>query len=104
VGAKLISEETSAVGSISIDVILKYINAMGGMFWFLLLLIVYIAVELIRMATTVWLSIWTGSTDASQSAGSQATSAFYYLVRLDADNCTGRISPGLPAANAHMTQ
>ncbi|GAX80188.1 hypothetical protein CEUSTIGMA_g7626.t1 [Chlamydomonas eustigma] len=80
VGAKLTSEETSAVGSISIDVIFKYINAMGGMFWFLLLFLGYIAVELIRLATTVWLSIWTGSTDASQASGSQAASAFYYLM------------------------
>jgi hypothetical protein len=59
---------------------LSYISAMGGMFWFGLLFLGYLGVEALRIATTVWLSVWTGSTDSSEEGSSDALSPMFYLV------------------------
>ena len=65
-------------GAVGAEVFLAYIRAMGGMFWFSLLASGYIGVEAIRIATTVWLSVWTGSTDTGKDGESH--SAMFYLV------------------------
>ncbi len=80
-GARLTVDEQTAEGSISAAVIFKYIGAMGGMPWFLMLFLGYIGVEVLRVATTVWLSIWTGSSDAaSQGGGKEGYTPMFYLV------------------------
>lgn len=81
-GAKLTSEETTAEGSISAAVIGHFVTAMGGSFWLVWLAVSYLVVEVIRVATTVWLSIWTGSTDvSSDDEAADSRRAMFYLVR-----------------------
>ena len=57
--------------------IYAFITAMGGPLWFIWLVLGYVSVEALRIATTIWLSFWTGQTDSSTDGGS---SAMYYLV------------------------
>ena len=76
--ARLITDEASTQGAVGSEVFVAYIKAMGGMFWFSFLAFGYLMVEAIRVATTVWLSVWTGSTDTGK-AGSAHTAMFYLV-------------------------
>ena len=85
-GARLTSEETSATGSISAAVLFSFVLAMGGPLWFLWLALGYVLTEALRVATTVWLSIWTGRTDSSDAdGGDEGRTAMFYLV---CDSCS----------------
>ena len=77
---RLVTDEASSQGAIGADVMLAYIEAMGGRFSFFLLAVGYVGVEGVRVATTVWLSLWTGSTDAGGQGGEHNHSAMFYLV------------------------
>ncbi|GAX80189.1 hypothetical protein CEUSTIGMA_g7627.t1 [Chlamydomonas eustigma] len=76
---RLTSDEASARGAVGAEVMLSYISAMGGMFWFSLLFLGYLIVEALRIATTVWLSVWTGSTDSSEDGSPGTLSPMFYL-------------------------
>ena len=83
-GAKLTSEETTAEGSLSAAVIMQFVDAMGGRFWLVWIMLSYLVVEAIRVATTVCLSIGTGTTDeASGDGAADSRKAMFYLVRCE---------------------
>ncbi|KAG1680183.1 hypothetical protein FOA52_000296 [Chlamydomonas sp. UWO 241] len=78
-GARLTSEETTAQGAISMAVVLQYVSAMGGSALLLWLTFSFLGVEALRVATTVWLSFWTSTTDAAGRGGEVAHGPMFYL-------------------------
>ena len=61
--SRLIQKERRSIGLVSLKVIRSYIAAMGGHLPFLFLMLQFILGELIRVAATVWLSVWTNAGD-----------------------------------------
>ena len=63
-----------AAGRLSLAVLRTYVRAMGGPFWFSVLMSWFVLVEGARVAATVWLSVWTDSVDDGSLHG-----PFYFL-------------------------
>ena len=66
----------ACAGRISLAVVAVYIRAMGGWIAFAFLATGLISTEVARVAGTVWLSVWTNSTNAE---GKAPHGPFYYL-------------------------
>ena len=62
-------------GRLSLAVLRTYVGAMGGPFWFSVLMSWFVLVEAARVAATVWLSVWTDSVDDGSLHG-----PFYFLA------------------------
>lgn len=60
----LTASESRATGVVSLDVLLAYARALGGVPAFLQLIALYVLIEVLRNAASVWLSVWTANTDA----------------------------------------
>ena len=71
------SHKPMLAGRISLKVLTVYIAAMGGWFRFLLFISWFIMVEVARVASTVWLSYWTGVVD---TPGGAPHPALWYLA------------------------
>ena len=67
---------SGCAGRISLAVVAVYIRAMGGWIAFAFLAAGLISTEVARVAGTVWLSVWTNSTNAE---GKAPHGPFYYL-------------------------
>ena len=66
-----------AAGRVSLHVLWVYIRALGGIWGFGLLMSWFILVEAARLATTLWLSHWTGAADRK---GVAPHPALWYLA------------------------
>lgn len=75
---RLTTEERVAEGHVGWQVVGAYVRAMGGSWAAVYLLASFLAVEVLRLAASVWLSIWTGDTEAE--GGSSEHSAVHYLA------------------------
>ena len=60
----LTSAESRATGVVSAGVLMAYARAMGGLPVFLQLITLYMLIEALRNAASVWLSVWTASSDS----------------------------------------
>ncbi|KAL8033751.1 hypothetical protein ABFX02_13G178300 [Erythranthe guttata] len=71
----LIKQEERETGIVSWNVLMRYKNAMGGLWVVMVLFTCYILTEILRVSSSTWLSFWTKqSTSASYGPG------FYILV------------------------
>eukprot|EP00892_Ulva_mutabilis_P008206 jgi/Ulvmu1/5758/UM025_0012.1 len=65
----LTAAETRATGVVSGAVLMAYARAMGGLPVFLQLITLYVLIEVLRNAASVWLGIWTAESDAVKAGG-----------------------------------
>ncbi|KAF9620671.1 hypothetical protein IFM89_013971 [Coptis chinensis] len=71
----LVKQEERETGVVSLNVLMRYKNAMGGLWVVFILFACYIITEVLRVSSSTWLSVWTDqSTPKSHGAG------FYNLV------------------------
>ncbi|KAI8134397.1 hypothetical protein DUD61_001953 [Geotrichum candidum] len=56
---KLIQEETSSQGSVKVRVYTEYIKAMGGTFFWIVLVIAFVGLQVTNVLQSYWLKIWT---------------------------------------------
>ncbi|KAF5109565.1 hypothetical protein DV453_001484 [Geotrichum candidum] len=56
---KLIQEETSSQGSVKVRVYTEYIKAMGGTFFWIVLVIAFVGLQVTNVWQSYWLKIWT---------------------------------------------
>jgi hypothetical protein len=69
---QLTKTEHRASGVVSGEVLSAYARAVGGVPIFAFLLSLYVATECVRVASSVWLSVWTSDGGQSSSAGGGA--------------------------------
>lgn len=60
-------------GKVSVQMLMVYVNAMGGKLRFTILMSWFLLVELCRVGATVWLSYWTGIADKPGACVLQTT-------------------------------
>ncbi|KAL8091101.1 ABC transporter C family member 12-like isoform X1 [Apium graveolens] len=66
----LIKKEEREIGVVSWNVLIRYKNALGGLWVVLILFSCYISTEVLRILSSTWLSIWTeGSSSTSYGPG-----------------------------------
>ncbi|KAK3022450.1 hypothetical protein RJ639_047587, partial [Escallonia herrerae] len=70
----LIKQEERETGVVSWNILMRYKNALGGLWVVMILLICYTLTEVLRVLSSTWLSIWTKSKTKSHAPG------FYILV------------------------
>lgn len=58
----LIKREERETGVVSLQVLQRYKNALGGLWVVLILLSCYVASEVLRVSSSTWLSVWTDET------------------------------------------
>lgn len=73
---RLTKSEERAQGVVSMEVIGAYARALGGVPVFVVLITLYVIIEAVRVAGTVWLSVWTAASDS----GSAVHTAIFYLA------------------------
>lgn len=105
---RLTETEGRAKGVVSGSVLAAYMNAMGGVRAFGLLIAMYLLVEALRVSATVWLSVWTSDTapDTPKTHG-----AMWYLSVFAAISVTQvrracpcpRLAPSMAADSAHCS-
>lgn len=79
-GTTLVQKEERETGVVSLAVVWRYISAMGGTSSLVVLMTFYLAIELARLASSTWISVWTGSGGtASGSAWYTGRTANFYL-------------------------
>ncbi|XP_027368270.1 ABC transporter C family member 2-like [Abrus precatorius] len=71
----LIKQEERETGVVSLDVLARYKNALGGFWVVLVLFACYVLTETLRISSSTWLSHWT-----DQSATEGYNPAFYNLI------------------------
>ncbi|XP_078150842.1 ABC transporter C family member 2-like [Carex rostrata] len=71
----LIKQEEREKGVVSVKVLSRYKNALGGLWVVLVLLFCYALTETLRISSSTWLSIWT-----DQSGPKDHSSGFYNLI------------------------
>ena len=64
--SRLIQKERRSIGLVSLKVIRSYVAAMGGRAPFLFLMFQFILGEAIRVAGTIWLTVWTNAGDDAE--------------------------------------
>ncbi|XP_030479473.1 ABC transporter C family member 12 [Cannabis sativa] len=57
--AVLIKQEERETGVVSWNVLMRYTNALGGYWVLILVLIFYLLMEVLRVSSSTWLSLWT---------------------------------------------
>ncbi|XP_051128280.1 ABC transporter C family member 2-like isoform X2 [Andrographis paniculata] len=72
----LIKQEERETGVVSWHVLMRYKNALGGAWVVLILFVCYILTETLRVASSAWLSYWTGESSTSPRHGP----IFYNLI------------------------
>lgn len=75
-GAKIISKEEKASGSVPLTTYLAYFNACGGLVRMLLIVFVFVATEVLIVSNTIWLSLWS----VQAMSLSQTTYLLVYLL------------------------
>eukprot|EP00270_Netrium_digitus_P011883 TRINITY_DN3802_c0_g3_i1.p1 TRINITY_DN3802_c0_g3~~TRINITY_DN3802_c0_g3_i1.p1 ORF type:complete len:1021 (-),score=283.23 TRINITY_DN3802_c0_g3_i1:236-2935(-) len=73
-GTKLVTSEERETGVVSLAVFWRYTVAMGGVLSVSLLFVLYILIEVFRIASSWWLTLWSGSADTSSHSVS------YYIT------------------------
>ncbi|KAF3338928.1 ABC transporter C family member 2-like protein [Carex littledalei] len=71
----LIKQEERESGVVSVKVLSRYKNALGGLWVVLILLFCYVLTETLRISSSTWLSLWT-----DQSGPKDHSSGFYNLI------------------------
>ncbi|XP_021729901.1 ABC transporter C family member 2-like [Chenopodium quinoa] len=71
----LIKQEERETGVVSLDVLIRYKNALGGTWVVMILLMCYVFTEALRVSSSTWLSVWT-----DQSSPHRYGPGFYNLV------------------------
>ncbi|KAG0501841.1 hypothetical protein HPP92_001913 [Vanilla planifolia] len=71
----LIKQEERETGVVSLKVVNRYKNALGGLWVVIILLFCYILTETLRISSSTWLSIWT-----DQSSLKSHGAGFYNLI------------------------
>ncbi|KAM7505799.1 hypothetical protein LguiB_004703 [Lonicera macranthoides] len=71
----LIKQEEREMGVVSINILMRYKNALGGMWVVILLFMCYVLTEVLRVASSTWLSIWT-----DESSPKRYGPIFYNLI------------------------
>ncbi|KAK9267442.1 hypothetical protein L1049_009868 [Liquidambar formosana] len=71
----LIKQEERETGVVSWNVLMRYKNALGGLWVVMILFTCYILTEVLRVLSSTWLSIWT---DHGSSKSSKSYRAGYY--------------------------
>ncbi|XP_077243837.1 multidrug resistance-associated protein 2 [Tasmannia lanceolata] len=71
----LIKREERETGVVSSKVLIRYQNALGGLWVVLILFICYILTEALRVTSSTWLSVWTDQTTAKSHGP-----GFYNLI------------------------
>ncbi|POO04129.1 ATP-binding cassette containing protein [Trema orientale] len=71
----LIKQEERETGVVSWNVLMRYKNALGGMWVVIILLLFYLLTEILRVSSSTWLSFWT-----SQSKSKSYKPGFYILI------------------------
>nr|GMD83307.1 ABC transporter C family member 2-like [Ipomoea batatas] len=71
----LIKQEERETGVVSWNVLARYKNALGGAWAVLILLMCYVSTEVLRVASSMWLSFWT-----DESSSTRYSSGFYNLI------------------------
>ncbi|PON71681.1 ATP-binding cassette containing protein [Parasponia andersonii] len=71
----LIKQEEKETGVVSWNVLMRYKNALGGMWVVIILLLFYLLTEVLRVSSSTWLSFWT-----SQSKSKSYKPGFYILI------------------------
>uniref|UniRef100_A0A803QEB7 ABC-type xenobiotic transporter n=1 Tax=Cannabis sativa TaxID=3483 RepID=A0A803QEB7_CANSA len=71
----LIKQEERETGVVSWSVLMRYKNALGGMWVVIFLLIYYLLIEVLRVSSSMWLSFWT-----DQSKSTSYKPGFYILI------------------------
>ncbi|XP_073280878.1 ABC transporter C family member 12-like isoform X1 [Primulina huaijiensis] len=71
----LVKKEERETGIVSLNVLMRYINALGGSWVVMILFSCYTLIEILRVSSSTWLSVWT-----KQSTSSVHGPGFYILV------------------------
>ncbi|KAK4399407.1 ABC transporter C family member 2, partial [Sesamum angolense] len=71
----LIKQEERETGVVSWNVLMRYKNALGGLWVVMILFACYTATEILRVSSSTWLSVWT-----KQSTSKSYGPGFYILV------------------------
>ncbi|GAB4829410.1 Canalicular multispecific organic anion transporter 1 [Ancistrocladus abbreviatus] len=71
----LIKQEERETGVVSWNVLMRYTNALGGVWVVMILLVCYVLTESLRVSSSTWLSIWT-----DESGPKKYGSGFYNLI------------------------
>ncbi|ERM99159.1 ABC transporter C family member 2 [Amborella trichopoda] len=71
----LIKQEERETGVVSLGVLVRYKNALGGLWVVIVLCSCYVLTEVLRVSSSTWLSIWT-----DQSSAKTHGAGFYNLV------------------------
>lgn len=79
----LTAAESRATGVVSGEVLMAYARAMGGLPVFLQLVTLYIFIEVLRNAASVWLGVWTAQADTVDGGSSSPPPATVLLGAWD---------------------
>ncbi|KAG1338494.1 ABC transporter C family member 2 [Cocos nucifera] len=71
----LIKQEERETGVVSLKVLARYKNALGGLWVVMILFFCYILTEVLRVSSSTWLSVWT-----DQSSPKSHGSGFYNMI------------------------
>ncbi|XP_008775219.2 ABC transporter C family member 2-like [Phoenix dactylifera] len=75
----LIKQEERETGVVSLKVLARYKNALGGLWVVMILFICYILTEVLRVSSSTWLSVWTDQT-SPKSHGSGFYNMIYAVI------------------------
>ncbi|EPS64314.1 hypothetical protein M569_10464 [Genlisea aurea] len=76
----LIKQEERETGVVSLDVLARYKNALGGAWVVMVLFICYFSTEALRVSSSTWLSYWTDQSKSSHDRGPLFYNAIYALL------------------------
>ncbi|GLT68257.1 hypothetical protein SLA2020_405060 [Shorea laevis] len=71
----LIKQEERETGVVSLNVLVRYKNALGGLWVVLVLFMCYLLTEVLRVSSSTWLSVWT-----DQSTSENYRPGYYILI------------------------
>ncbi|XP_047332545.1 ABC transporter C family member 12-like isoform X2 [Impatiens glandulifera] len=71
----LIKQEERETGVVSFKVLTRFKDALGGSWIVMILFILYIVIEILRILSSIWLSVWT-----KQGSSSSKGPGFYILI------------------------
>ncbi|XP_044496374.1 ABC transporter C family member 12-like isoform X2 [Mangifera indica] len=71
----LIKQEERETGIVSWNVLMRYKNALGGLWVLMILFTCYISTEVLRISSSTWLSVWT-----DQSTSQNYNPRYYILI------------------------
>jgi len=78
-GAALVTKESKEAGHVSLRVVGRYVTAMGGSWACWLLMILFVAIEVMRVGASLWISHWSAVSKPNGTGTSGSHPIGYYI-------------------------